>query len=301
MATTTYTSSRAFGTCALLGLLLLTVACSSGQQAGLDKSNDKAIAFTPIPAGPLDYYPAGEYLRNGYPAVPPLESVRFDTDLVIATRQVSQAEYAACVNDGACKPLDKAQRDQVSADLPVVGVSWRDATTYAQWLSRKTGDHYRLPTYLEWVHAAGDAYKEDAILEDYDTNNPAQRWLAEYALETQRKTSVDGALRAFGGFGTNDKGVLDVAGNVWEWTNTCHVRAYLDKGETSSGLSTENCGVRVVAGAHRSYIPDFIRDAKSGACSVGVPPSNLGFRLVRDDTLQSTHAAPTLRERLGFG
>ena len=28
---------------------------------------------------------------------------------------------------------------------------------------------------------------------------------------------------------------------------------------------------------------DFIRDARAGGCSVGTPPSNLGFRLVRDD------------------
>jgi hypothetical protein len=30
-------------------------------------------------------------------------------------------------------------------------------------------------------------------------------------------------------------------------------------------------------------MPDFIRDARAGGCSVGSPPSNLGFRLVRDD------------------
>src|SRR5690606_4307184 len=99
------------------------------------------------------------------------------------------------VSDGACKPLDRAHRDSIKPDFPVVGVSWRDATDYAQWLSKKTGEHYRLPTYLEWVHAAGSAYKEDVILEEFDVSNPAQRWLAEYALETQRKTSVDGALR----------------------------------------------------------------------------------------------------------
>ena len=43
------------------------------------------------------------------------------------------------------------------------------------------------------------------------------------------------------------------------------------------------CGIRVVEGRHRTYMSDFVRDARGGGCSVGTPPSNLGFRLVRDD------------------
>jgi len=41
-----------------------------------------------------------------------------------------------------------------------------------------------------------------------------------------------------------------------------------------------HCGVRVVQGAHRAYMTDFIRDPKTGGCAAGVPPANLGFRLV---------------------
>lgn len=284
-----------------LGLLFLVSACSQGQRGAVVEPRDAGIALTHISAGNLDYYPAGEYLRNGYPSVPPQEQASFDKGLIIASRQVSQAEYAECVKEGACKPLDRTQQHDVAPDFPVVGVSWRDATAYAQWMSGKTGQHYRLPTYVEWVYAAGSAYKEDTILTDFDVNNPAQRWLAEYALETQRKTSVDGTLRPFGGFGSNEHGIVDMAGNVWEWTDTCHTRQYLGA-EAIGGLSgTENCGVRVVAGAHRSYIPDFIRDAKSGACSVGVPPSNLGFRLVQDTEVQRHAVTPSLLERLGLG
>jgi hypothetical protein len=54
---------------------------------------------------------------------------------------------------------------------------------------------------------------------------------------------------------------------------------------SSAAADSPNCGLRVVAGPHRSYITDFIRDPKGGACSVGIPPSNLGFRLVRDKEL----------------
>jgi len=46
---------------------------------------------------------------------------------------------------------------------------------------------------------------------------------------------------------------------------------------------TTNCGVRVVEGRHRTYVTDFIRDARGGGCAFGAPPSNLGFRLVREE------------------
>ena len=72
-----------------------------------------------------------------------------------------------------------------------------------------------------------------------------------------------------------------MGGNVWEWTETCYRRAMLDGAGAETGTARVNCGVRVVAGRHRSYMTDFVRDARSGGCAVGIPPTNLGFRLVR--------------------
>ena len=59
------------------------------------------------------------------------------------------------------------------------------------------------------------------------------------------------------------------------------MRTRLD--DAGQAISTNsNCGVRVVEGQHRTYITDFIRDARAGGCAVGIPPDNLGFRLVRE-------------------
>src|SRR3546814_12761151 len=107
--------------------------------------------------------------------------------------------------------------------------------------------------------------------------DPAQRWLAEYKLETQRSTAVDAQLRPFGSFGQNEAGMQDMVGNVWDWTDTCHSRYNLDISDVSSNSKGgQNCGLRVVAGPHRSVITDFIRDPKGGARSVGIPDRKRG-------------------------
>ena len=90
-------------------------------------------------------------------------------------------------------------------------------------------------------------------------------------------------VTAAGSFGANENGIFDLAGNVWEWTNTCFIHRTVK--DADAGASTANCGVRVVEGRHRTYMTDFIRDPRTGGCAVGKPPSNLGFRLVRESAL----------------
>ncbi|MBV2185865.1 MAG: formylglycine-generating enzyme family protein, partial [Rhizobium sp.] len=52
----------------------------------------------------------------------------------------------------------------------------------------------------------------------------------------------------------------------------------------SAAYSSESCGIYIASGKHRSPLSSFIRDPKSGGCSVGTPPDNVGFRLIRDDS-----------------
>jgi formylglycine-generating enzyme required for sulfatase activity len=164
-------------------------------------------------------------------------------------------------------------------DRPAVKISWYDANAYARWLSRQLGVTYRLPTDEEWAFAAGSRFRE-GVLSD-GALDPAQRWLQRYESEANGDEVLDNEPRSIGGFGINEHGVLDFSGNVWEWTNTCFAHHTL----SSAGVDTviENCGIRVVEGRHRAYMTDFIRDPRVGGCSVGKPPGNLGFRLVRDD------------------
>ncbi|HYM02328.1 MAG TPA: SUMF1/EgtB/PvdO family nonheme iron enzyme [Stellaceae bacterium] len=225
---------------------------------------------------PFPYRLAGEFTRDGRPASPPARTHPLDRPLVIMARQVTAAEYDQCVAEHACPAIPE---DGDAIDRPAVKVSWHDATAYAAWLSRRSGATYRLPTDEEWAFAAGSRYRDDGLPED--GADPARRWLAQYARDAERDEALDAKLRPIGGFGVNENGMLDLAGNVWEWTNTCFTRQAL--APSGPGAPLVNCGVRVAEGRHRAYLVDFIRDPRAGGCSVGKPPSFVGFRLVRED------------------
>lgn len=231
-----------------------------------------------VPPATLMHRLDGEYSRSGRPIDAPRIAIRIDQPLEIMRYQVTAADYARCVSDGACKRLDHPAK---RGDVPVTGVSHVDAVDYAAWISQRTGTIWRLPTDREWAHAAGSRLVDDAKNLDSDGSNPAQRWLAEYEQMADRKVARNPLPRPIGSFGANEHGLFDVAGNVWEWTQTCLNRISLDA--TGRRMSeTTNCGVYLVEGQHRAIMTSFIRNPKSGGCSVGTPPDNLGFRLVRE-------------------
>lgn len=233
-------------------------------------------AIVELHAGSMSYRVNGDFTRAGKQAEAPLASLRFDRPLFVMKHQVASADYQRCVDDGACRALDRGV--VVATDRPAVQVSWHDADTYAGWLSRKTGETWRLPSDEEWAFAAGSLFRDDGVA--VDDNDPSKRWIARYDREADRAPS-DAGTRPFGSFGVNENGLQDIGGNVWEWTSTCFVRTVLNDAGAAVSKSP-NCGVRVVEGQHRAYVTDFIRDAKAGGCAVGVPPDNLGFRLVRE-------------------
>jgi formylglycine-generating enzyme required for sulfatase activity len=228
-----------------------------------------------LPPGAFPYRASGEFTHDGMPVSAPLVSVTIPRALAIMKHQVTAAEYWRCVDAGACPQTDRAAD---ASGRPVVKVSWFDADAYSSWLSRETGVHFRLPTDEEWTYAAASRFTDDVVTR----SDPGQSALANYEREVVRQEAIDKEPRPIGSFGVNENGLVDLAGNVWEWTDTCFVRHALD---THGGAlpATSYCGIRIAEGRHRAYMIDFVRDARGGGCAVGTPPANLGFRLVLDD------------------
>jgi len=156
-------------------------------------------------------------------------------------------------------------------DHPVVGVSHEDATAYCKWLSEQTNMDFRLPTEVEWERAArGD---DDRI---YPWGEKFENWRCNTQEGGKRTTTPVGT---YSPGGDSPYSVADMAGNVWEWTNSVMEAYPYDAEDGREELTTEShCVLR--GGA-------FYYSRKLARCSSRewVLPSYIspliGFRVVR--------------------
>jgi formylglycine-generating enzyme required for sulfatase activity len=155
---------------------------------------------------------------------------------------------------------------------PVTGVSRLDVLAYIHWLNEKLGAHFRLPTEAEWERAArGD---DDRI---YPWGNDFDPWRCNTMESGKRGTTSNGE---YSPSGDSPWQVNDMAGNVWEWTNSV-LKPYPYDPQDGREDPKSN-GEYVIRGGSWYYSRKLSRcSCREGAVSTFFSPS-LGFRLARD-------------------
>lgn len=188
--------------------------------------------------------------------------------------EITNLQYRACVNAGGCQPPREGSgtyrrsayydRPEFNAH-PVVWVTWFDARDYCAWAGK------RLPTEAEWEKAARG---EDARL--YPWGNSFR----EDRANTQDR-GVE-AIQPVGQYpaGASPYGLLDLAGNVWEY-----VADWLDPNyyfnapnEDPRGPNSSPSGERVLRGGSYANYNHYARAANRGAVT---PDSSTQFRGIR--------------------
>jgi len=178
--------------------------------------------------------PAGWFVMGddqGLPDARPAHRVYLNT-FTIDRFEVSNAQYGTCVASGACPAPERTSSEtrqdyfgnNAFASYPVIGVTYADAVAFCKW--RKA----RLPTEAEWEKAArgtdqrmypwGQQFDPSRL--NYCDRNCNLPWRDAQHDDGYADTSP---VDAFPG-GASPYGVLNMAGNVWEWVADWYGASY---------------------------------------------------------------------------
>jgi formylglycine-generating enzyme required for sulfatase activity len=192
-------------------------------------------------------------------------------------------------------PQGPASTIRGKSDHPVVHVAWADVEAYAAWVGKE------LPTEAEWEFAArgGLDGTEFAWGDEFtpDGRHMANTWQGEFPNENLRLDGHEGTSPV-GSFPPNGYGLVDMIGNVWEWTTDwfqphdevhhacCSVSNPLggDAGRSFDPASPEvRIPRKVMKGGSHLCAPNYCRRYRPAARmpqAVDTSTSHLGFRCV---------------------
>ena len=148
---------------------------------------------------------------GGYDDERPTRTVTIAQPLHMSRTPITFEHYAAFAQESGRKapsPADFGWNDAPTT-LPVVGVTWRGANAYAEWLGEQTGASCRLPSEAEWEFACR-------------AGTTTAYWWGDDFDPTLANTREGGSGRPtpVGTYppASNPWGLHDMSGNVWEWT-----------------------------------------------------------------------------------
>ena len=242
----------------------------------------------------------------------PAHQVTITQPFLMGVTEVTVAQYrqfdpAFKTNDPNSKPAD---------DDAASGVTWERTVAFCEWLSKKEGKTYRLPTEAEWEYACragtttlfhtGDTlpaahqkwfgddnyravyFPTGPMPREYDWRNAdkASAKLKQGQIigldhpETESRAGGSGSLRV-GQKTPNAWGLHDMHGNVAEWCSDWY-------GPYESGAQTDPLGradgdCRVFRGGFRSSLIRFLRSANRGSWVTNSASERIGFRVVQGD------------------
>lgn len=203
-----------------------------------------------IDSSVLIYIPAGDFIMgdNGFDA--PTHTVALDGYWIQQTK-VTNRMYDQCVRAGICTVPTQTLGGSVFnnpefANHPVVGVTWEQAQTYCTWIQGN------LPTEAQWEKAirglSGNMYPWGNTAPSCDLLN-----YANCNGRTTNVTTYDAGKSPFG--------LLDAAGNVFEWVQDWYDANYYSQSPSANPTGPQSGQYRVIRGSSFESAPEQISSA----------------------------------------
>ena len=228
----------------------------------------------------------------------PRHRVTLDLPLAVGVYEVTRGEYSRFVSEtghaagNSCRTYKGGEWKERSGRHwkkpgfsqtkrhPVVCVNWEDAKAYVRWLSRQTGQTYRLLSESEWeyVARAGTAgpFHTGATISTKQAN-----YDGKHTYGSGRKGRYRKKTTPVGKFAANAFGLHDVHGNVREWVEDCWNGSYDGAPLDGSAWVSGNCRQRVLRGGSWLNGPGYLRSAFRYTHTTGYRDFVAGFRVAR--------------------
>lgn len=232
--------------------------------------NDEAPLMIVVPAGEF-LMGAAASEAGSFEDERPQHTVQIAKPFAISVYPITFAEFDVFAQDTRRELPDDENWGRKKR--PVINITFNDAVEYCDWLSRKTGRTYRLPSEAEWEYCAR-AGTETAYWWGDDIGNN------HTVCENGGSRWDDDTTAPVGAFKHNPFGLGDVHGNVWEWTQDRWHSNYDDAPTDGSAQTTDNPEIpRVIRGGSWLNNPVSVRSAVRSDFHPNLRVNIIGFRI----------------------
>ena len=244
----------------LAALLAAPVAAFEAQPASQEPADPQpgstfSDALTSGEAGPeMVVVPAGTFRMGCLSGVEcseyelPVREVTIEQPFAVSKYVVTLAEFKRFAPGRAAEGYEF----EGEGASPASWVSWTDARAYAEWLSRETGEKYRLLSEAEWEYVARAGSTTPYPWGDELGSNRANCWAC--GDEFQFTAPV-------GRFPPNAWGLHDAVGNGWEWVEDCWNDTHEGAPSDASARLEGDCSYHVIRGGSWRDGPRELRSA----------------------------------------
>ncbi|HDH04252.1 MAG TPA: formylglycine-generating enzyme family protein [Nitrospirae bacterium] len=218
---------------------------------------------------------------------------RFVTESGYMTEAEQQDGCHGWVDEGA--KLQKMDIDWSDTGFPqtdndpVVCITWNDAHEYVQWLNKKQGRNYRLPTEAEWEYAArsrGKEYQYSWGNKEPSGNIPLGNIADESAKKELPRLNIRQGYRdgyaytaPVGSFRPNELGIYDMSGNAYEWLADWQEDNYYANSPRRNPEGPDKGKYRVLRGGAWDLVSETARTTRRHWNIPGARAVCMGFRL----------------------